>query len=242
MNCYNFKGEVSVLIPVYNEEKKIDKTLDHLSFSWIKEIIVINDGSTDGTTEKISKYPITLINFNKNKGKGKAINRGLIEAKGDYILFLDGDLGKSVIHVEQLVNTVLENEYEMAVAILPIKGGGIGLLRYLAKHSLYLLTGEKMKAPLSGQRIFKKELLSIFYPLEEGFGMEMGMNLQMMVNSVDYKEIPCPFSHNYTGHSITDYIHRSKQLIAVARVIIKNRKLVYDRFKALFKKTETDYS
>jgi len=94
-NCF-----LSIVVPVYNESKrvkglpKIVKFLNSKKFSW--EIIVVNDGSTDDTLAKLKnyqgKYKFQIINYRNNRGKGHAIKRGMLKARGKYILFTDIDL------------------------------------------------------------------------------------------------------------------------------------------------------
>ena len=85
----------SVIIPVYNTEKYLKKCLDSVfnqSFSDY-EVIVVNDGSTDGSIDIINEYKVELINLEKKEtiGPSYARNLGVSKAKGEYILFLDSD-------------------------------------------------------------------------------------------------------------------------------------------------------
>ena len=92
------KPSISVVIPVYNKEKYIDKCIDSVINQTIKkediEIICVNDGSTDGSIDIINKYiaknNIVLIN-KENGGVSSARNCGIMNASGKYILFLDAD-------------------------------------------------------------------------------------------------------------------------------------------------------
>lgn len=94
-----FEYELSIVIPAYNEEKRIPSTLlSALSyFSELAipfEILVVNDGSRDNTVEKVEKIlhePHRCISLSQNGGKGKAVKEGVLAAKGRYILFCDAD-------------------------------------------------------------------------------------------------------------------------------------------------------
>ncbi len=92
------KISLSIIIPVYNEEKTITKILDRVSElkkNTNLEIIVVNDGSTDGTLNKLiegEKLYNKLINLDKNLGKGKAVIEGLKIVSSEYIVIQDADL------------------------------------------------------------------------------------------------------------------------------------------------------
>ena len=89
------KPLVSVIIPVYNASKTIDKCLDSVLNQTLQniEVIVINDKSTDDSLEKIKKYKdkIILIDNKENLGPAASRNKGLKKATGDYIGFVDSD-------------------------------------------------------------------------------------------------------------------------------------------------------
>jgi cellulose synthase/poly-beta-1,6-N-acetylglucosamine synthase-like glycosyltransferase len=89
-----YHGLISVVVPAYNEEKAIGKCIESLlaqDYKGQMEIIVVNDGSTDGTPEIIKKYPVELIDLKENAGKANALNQGIDLAKGDIIIFTDSD-------------------------------------------------------------------------------------------------------------------------------------------------------
>ena len=91
--------KLSIIIPCYNEEKTIEELLNkvidvELPENWKKEIIVVDDGSTDNTKNILKKYKdkVKIIFKNKNEGKGAALKEGLKHVTGDYILIQDADL------------------------------------------------------------------------------------------------------------------------------------------------------
>jgi dolichyl-phosphate beta-glucosyltransferase len=97
---------LSVVVPAYNEQKRIEHALRVLASSapqlGIDEIVVVDDGSTDATVEVVESVaseatapPVRLIRHAQNRGKGAALRTGLAEAQGDYVGFLDADLSVS---------------------------------------------------------------------------------------------------------------------------------------------------
>ncbi|HOA41121.1 MAG TPA: glycosyltransferase family 2 protein [Halanaerobiales bacterium] len=205
------KEKISVIIPAYNEGSFIAETLDNLRENWIDEIIVVNDGSEDDTSEIIKRYPVKLIDLKKNQGKGKAIWEGIRHSRGDILIIVDADLGSSVREIKKLVQPILNEDFKLVIGILPIRGGGRGFVRKLAEHGLRYYTGKTMKAPLSGQRAFRREVLEYLLPFQEGFALEMGMNIQILKNNLKFTEVECLFEHRVTGKDLGGYLHRWKQ-------------------------------
>jgi len=113
--------KVSVIIAAYNEEKTIENMLKSvMGYKYCDEIIVISDGSTDGTLSEVNKIKsskINLISLKKNKGKGNAIFLGFKKSKNDLILFLDADL-VDITHneLDKVVLPVLYNKYDIVFA------------------------------------------------------------------------------------------------------------------------------
>jgi dolichol-phosphate mannosyltransferase len=96
-NHERWKGCVSVIVPVYNEAAHVHELLQAIHASPVKkEIIIVDDGSTDGTRDKLQALPpagdVTLVFHEKNCGKGAAIRTALAYARGEYVLIQDSDL------------------------------------------------------------------------------------------------------------------------------------------------------
>ncbi|MBU2592572.1 glycosyltransferase, partial [Patescibacteria group bacterium] len=107
---------ISFIIPVYNEEKRLKKTFRALAkFKAPKglklsQVIFVNDGSTDNTLKVLKStklpYPIKIISYAKNKGKGYAVKKGLAQIKTDYGLFFDADIATPINEIKKFVNYI----------------------------------------------------------------------------------------------------------------------------------------
>ena len=111
--------KVSVIVPVYNVEKYIERCLDSLVNQTLKdiEIIVVNDGSTDGSKEKIQEYINKYKNIvyleKENGGLSSARNYGIPYAKGEYIGFVDSDDYVELTMYEKMYNKAIEEKSDM---------------------------------------------------------------------------------------------------------------------------------
>ena len=125
------KPFLSVIIPAYNEAKRlpltlidIDKHLDEQEYSY--EIVVVNDGSTDATAEIVARFAplinnLRLINNDENKGKGAAVRQGMLEAKGLWRLFMDADNSTSIVEFNKMI-PYFKSGYEVVIGSRAVKG------------------------------------------------------------------------------------------------------------------------
>lgn len=106
--------KLSIIIPVYNEEKTVSKIIEMVLAEKIpevvKEVIVVDDGSTDKTVSLIPKNKIKFYQHKNNLGKGAAVVTGIKKATGDYIIIQDADLEYDPKFIKELLTPVLVNK------------------------------------------------------------------------------------------------------------------------------------
>lgn len=157
------RRRVSVVIPAHNEAPNLPAVLKPISETdWIEEIIVVDDGSKDATKNVVAEFPKTQVLINGEcMGKAISLKRGLDQASGDLIIFLDGDLlGLRRDHLDSLVQPLISGEAETS---LGIPTGG----------RLLVDLANKIAPNLSGQRAFWRNDLLGFQGWEGvGFGIE----------------------------------------------------------------------
>lgn len=223
---------ISIIIPAYNEADKIKDTLENIiDINEINEIIVVDDGSSDNTVEiasNIKNDKVKVFKLDKNRGKGYALNYGLkISMKNaDIIGFLDGDLGSSSSEIKKLITPILNDEADVIIAKFPPakKKGGLGFVKGLAKQSVLDMTAVELDATLSGQRIFKKEVLERFDEIPFGYGVEVGMTIDMLKHGYKIKEVLVNMTHSETGRNLKGFVHRGKQYYHIKKVLKQKRK------------------
>ena len=122
---------LSIIVPAYNEEKRLPKTLKEIDKylskqSYDYEIIAVNDGSKDNTAKNVKQIiPIIknlkLIDNKKNQGKGAVVKQGMLEAKGKYRLFTDADNSTSIDQVEKMWPE-FEKGFDIVIGSRDVKG------------------------------------------------------------------------------------------------------------------------
>lgn len=206
--------DLSVVIPVYNEEKTILKILDRIAKTKLEdinyEIIIIDDGSTDQTLKLLNdnknKYSI-LIKSHQNMGKGHAVIKGLEAANGKYVVFQDADLEYDP---EEFVNIL--KIYKKFNADI-VYGSRINYKNYSRSHNfLNLLANKSLTLYFnilfnctftdiySCYLSFRKDLINTEKLKCYGFGQQAEILCHIIKKSKHNYEIPI----NYNGRSIED--------------------------------------
>ena len=110
---------VSVVVPAYNEASRIGAVLKPLvSCSAVDEIIVVDDGSDDGTADVARRFPVQVVSLPGNCGKAKALDEGVTRARNDVLLFLDADLvGLTEKHIEKFIHAYSDAGVDMVVGV-----------------------------------------------------------------------------------------------------------------------------
>jgi glycosyltransferase involved in cell wall biosynthesis len=168
---------ISIIVPVYNEEKLIETTIKEVmkadTLGMKKEIIVVNDGSTDDTVKNIKKarHKIRLITKKKNEGKGAAVKTGILESTGDIVLVQDADLEYSPDDYPILLEPFIKNDADVVYGSRFISNRPHRVLyfwHYVGNKFLTLLSNIFTNLNLSdmevGYKVFKGELIRKIAP------------------------------------------------------------------------------
>ncbi|MFX1498507.1 MAG: dolichyl-phosphate beta-glucosyltransferase [Promethearchaeota archaeon] len=206
---------ISILIPAYNEEKRISHFLNTL-INFLSEnlnhyeIIIINDGSSDKTeqiAQKIQKDKpfIKLINYKKNMGKGFAISRGVLKARGKFIVFMDADGSTPATEILNILNKFQQNNFDIIIGSRIKQSSKIKIPQPLSRRllskvfNLYsnFLFRIKINDLLCGFKGFKREVAVILFKNLKSFRWEF--DVEILYNARKHKymiyELPIEWKH-----------------------------------------------
>lgn len=207
---YNYK--FSIVIPAYNEENRIKGTLliidNYISSENLKaEIIVVSDGSTDGTgnivnglMKKINN--LRFIEYKKNQGKGFAVKKGVENCLGEYILFADADNSSPIEELNVLFEKLKESGAEIAIGSRYLPSSNIKIkqpkyriiLGRLGNFLIRLFLIDNIKDTQCGFKLFThRAAKEIFYFQKvKRFGFDI--EALVVANSLGYKIVEVPVS------------------------------------------------
>lgn len=187
---------LSLVIPAFNEENRIGKTLDEtLRFlgaqPFESEIVVVNDGSRDRTAEVVRKYEpraaraksrLRLIENPGNRGKGYSVRNGMLNAHGEIALFMDADLATPLTEVAKVIEPIGDGRYDVVFGSRALDRSLIGTHQSSLRETIgkagnliqFLLTGLRFKDTQCGFKAFRREAVQAIFPLQqiEGFGFD----------------------------------------------------------------------
>ena len=181
--------KVSVIIPAYNEEDTVAKVVEVVrNVSFVDEIIVVNDGSSDKTEEEAIKAGAIVINHETNKGKGEALYTGYKQAECDVIAFIDADIyNLTSKKVESMIMPILLGDAEITKTKFSRVSGRVTELT--AKPLLNFFFPEiSFEQPLSGQFAARKSTLRKIN-FEKDYGVDVGIVIDADVLGISIMEI-----------------------------------------------------
>jgi Glycosyl transferase family 2 len=242
-------GDLAVIIPAKNEADRIAATVRAAGkLSGADIIVVVDDGSTDGTAALAASAGAQVIRHPRNRGKAAAMETGaeavrLIEAArlGEtgaagprHLLFLDADLADSATEAGPLADPVRAGTADMTIAVFTtiVRLGGFGIVTAAAGAGIERATGWRPAQPLNGQRCLTRAAFTEALPLAAGWGAETGMTIDLLRKGLRVTEVAVPLSHRATGTDWRSQLHRLHQLADVCRALLV-RELAFSRLRRL---------
>ncbi len=223
---------VAAVIPAKDEADRIADTVRAVTaLPGVELVIVVDDGSSDATGDLARAAGARVERHTGNQGKAAAMTTGAAAVAatpggGDFaLLFVDADLGASAAGLAPLLAPVLAGEADMTIANIPransSKGGG-RVVR-LAQRTVEARTGRRIAQPLNGMRCLTRQAYDAALPLASGWGVEVGLLLDVLTAGYRVVEVPVEFTHRASGRDWRGVVHRGRQMRDVARVVAGGR-------------------
>jgi glycosyltransferase involved in cell wall biosynthesis len=209
--------QLSVVIPVYNEEKAVEQTVQEilaLRDSIDLELILVNDGSTDQTHEKILALKdenIVYLRHLRNKGYGSSLKTGIRQATSDFVAITDADGTYPNDQIPTLLEAIHEHRLDMAVGARTGENVSYPFIKKIPKFFLKRLAEYVADHAIpdinSGLRIFRKDVAMKFFHLyPQGFSFTMTITLSMLCGGYDVEFFPVNY-YSREGKSKIRPIH-----------------------------------
>ena len=242
-------ASLSVIIPAYNEVVRLGTSLtavvNYLRQSWPDaEVIVVDDGSTDGTAplareifNSSGNLRTSVISYKSNLGKGRAVRLGLLAARGDVALFSDADLSTPISEAPKLVEPIMNGEFDVTVGSRALDRGLIGTHQPWRREqagrvfnlAVRLATGLPFWDTQCGFKAFR---MSVCRPLVESatvdrFGFDVELLYLAFRAGLRMKEVPVRWDHN-EGSKVSLGSDSFRMLNEVVLIRQQARRGVYD--------------
>jgi len=200
--------KVSIIIPAYNEAKTIEQVIKKVKkLKFNKEIIVVNDGSTDETYNKIKRIRgIKLLNHSKNLGKGAAVKTGIKRSSGEILIIQDADLELDPIQIPKVIAPIKKGQSEVVYGSrnLGKKDSGRSPLFYLGGLFITFLTnflyGIKLTDEPCGYKAFSSKVIKSIDIKNNRFEWEPEVTAKLSKRNIKISEV----SVDVTSRSIKE--------------------------------------
>jgi glycosyltransferase involved in cell wall biosynthesis len=228
--------KISIVIPAYNECKRLGRTLDRiLGFvnqqDWDAEVIVVDDGSVDGTADLVRNYAarnsvVRLVQNPGNRGKGFSVRSGMLNAHGAIVLFTDADLSSPIEEAPKLLNA-LEKGADVAIGSrwvrTELQTQRQSLARQVMGRVFNLLLRMTLRLEFKdtqcGFKAFRRNAAKTLFPLQrvEGWGFDPEILFLAQRMGLVVAEVPVVWAHD-EGTRIDPLADGSKMVMEVLRI------------------------
>lgn len=234
---------LSVIVPVYNEAKVIKDTLikidDYLkNKDWLSEIIVVNDGSTDSSLQKIIQLPIENLNIisnSQNLGKGAAVKKGMLKSQGDLLLFLDADYSASIEELDKFLPR-LKEDYDIIIGSRGLKESKILVsqakikvfLGKLGNKLIQLFVVPGIKDTQCGFKLYTKKCKILF---EKQLLKRWGFDFEILflARKFNLKILELPISWKNSSSSRVKFLDYPNTFLELIKIGLNNLKGIYEK-------------
>lgn len=225
--------KVLIIVPAFNEEECIKKVIESIyTANKNVDVLVINDGSTDGTSSKIKETNAICIDLPINLGIGGAVQTGYLyayENNYDIAIQIDGDGQHDPKYIQEMVDIITKENVDMVIGSRFIEDTGFkqsfmrALGNKILSFEIKLLSKKKIYDTTSGYRAVSKDIIKYFsskYPCDYP---EPDTNLKLILNNKKIKEIPVLMYQRTTGKSFVSPYKSAKYMIKVSLALVVSK-------------------
>jgi len=199
--------KLSVIMPVYNEDRTIAELLDKIIAVKLpgevqKEIVVVNDGSTDRTGGIVERYvakgSVRLLTQD-NMGKTAAVLKGLAESEGDVFIIQDGDLEYDPVHYAKLLQPIIDGKYSVVYGsrfmgsiknMKPL----IRFANFMTNLTLNMIYGTNLTDNNTCYKVFKKSVLDGITITSTHYGFDCELTVKVLKKGIKIHEVPIHYA------------------------------------------------
>ena len=234
MDDYNHKLKLSIIMPVYNEERTLRKLIsavEAVELPLIKEIILVDDGSTDGTIEILKNLggQYRIIFQNKNQGKGVWTKKGFQEATGDIVLIQDADLEYDPQEYPGLIKPIMEGRADVVYGSRFLNSEKTKHNSIVYKHGYFVsqalnwlsnvLSGVWLSDMYTCYKVFSKDAINKIYPHLKSKRFGIDPELTAWIGKMNLRVVEVPISYKGRTYEEGKKINWKDGLAAVWHII-----------------------
>jgi len=195
--------KLSVIVPVFNEENTIEKIIDRVKKVNIdKEIIIVDDGSTDGTREILEKWKdenIRVIHHRRNQGKGSAIRTAIPYIEGEVVVIQDADLEYNPEDYYRLIEPILQGKAKIVYGSRFLKFNKPIYLRFLLGNKfltwlINMLYHSRITDSYTCYKAFETDVLRNLTLRAKRFEFEAEVTVKLLKKGYELHEVPISYS------------------------------------------------
>ena len=197
---------ISIVIPAYNEEKRLPSTLVKLREYLAQapfdssEILVVNDGSRDATATVACAAGVRVLENPGNRGKGFSVKHGMLEARGEWVLYTDADLSAPIGELERLWEAAQREGAQLAIGSRALKPSMVGVhqprMRELAGRAFNLIMRMVTRLPFRdtqcGFKLFTASAAKEIFSRQQLDGFGFDVEVLFIARQLGYKAIEVP--------------------------------------------------
>jgi dolichyl-phosphate beta-glucosyltransferase len=204
------RRSISIIIPAFNEEKRLPSTLKNVkrfldSSRWdFSEVLVVDDGSRDGTVALAEASGVRVLRNPGNRGKGYSVRHGMMEAKGDWALFTDADLSSPIEDVEKLWSAVEREGAAGAIGSRALDRSLVGVHQPAFREVsgrifnlvMRIVTGLPFRDTQCGFKLFQQKAAREIFGRQRADGFGFDVEVLFIAKRLGYRILEVPVRWN----------------------------------------------